>query len=317
MRIVFMGTPALAVPTLREVVQAGHAVVAAFTRPPKPGGRRGLQVKKTQLHDAAETLGIPVFTPTTLRDDSIQAAIRDLRADVGLVIAYGLLLPRAVLGAPKFGWLNLHASILPRWRGAAPVQRAIMCGDIVTGVDLMRVEEGLDTGPVAMRELVPIRPEDTAGDLVNHLAITAADLAKRGLLRLESETLEFTEQSAHGVTYAHKIKKGEAEIDWSQPAEQVRNHIHGLSPSPGAFSTLTLQSELLRIKVLRAEVVVGSGDPGTILDRKMTVACGDAAIRPIEVQRSGGKIVHGHEMMRQQSLAPGAAFKLVERALIS
>jgi methionyl-tRNA formyltransferase len=313
MRIIFMGASAFAVPTLRGIVQAGHAVVAAYTRPPKPGGRRGLQVRNTPIHEAAEALGIPVFTPTTLRDDGIHSLIRDHEADIGLVIAYGLLLPRAVLRAPKFGWLNLHASILPRWRGAAPIQRAIMTGDIVTGVDLMRMEEGLDTGPVAMRELVRIRPEDTTGDLADRLAETAADLAELGLIKLESETLEFSEQSTHGVTYAHKIEKGEAEIDWSQPAEQVRNHVHGLSPSPGAFSTLTLQLEIQRIRVLRAEVVVTSGHPGTILDKQMTVACGNDSIRLIEVQRPGGNVVHGHEMMRQQSLSPGTTFKLIKR----
>lgn len=314
MRIVFMGAPALAVPTLRGIVQGGHTVVAAYTRAPKPGGRRGLQIRKTPLHEAAESLGIPVFTPATLRDESIQSAIRGHRADVGLVVAYGLLLPSVVLGTPKFGWLNLHASLLPRWRGAAPIQRAIMAGDIETGVDLMRLEEGLDTGPVALRETLPIRPEDTAGELADRLAGAAAELAKLGLRRLESGTLEFAEQPKSGVTYARKIEKSEAEIDWSLPAEQVRNIIHGLSPSPGAFSNLALQSETQRIRILRAEVVVASGDPGTLLDKQMTVACGGDALRLVEVQRPGGKVVQGHEMMRQQSLSPGAAFKTLETA---
>jgi methionyl-tRNA formyltransferase len=230
-----------------------------------------------------------------------------------LIIAYGLLLPAVVLRTPTFGWLNLHASLLPRWRGAAPIQRAIMAGDIETGVDLMRVEEGLDTGPVALRELVPIRPEDTAGDLANRLATVAAELAKLGLLKLGSRTLEFTEQSSQGVTYAHKIEKGEAEIDWTKPADRVRNHIHGLSPSPGAFSNLSVRLRTDRLKVLRAEVVAASGVPGTILDKEMTVACGDGAVRLLEVQRPGGVVVQGREMMRQQSLSPGVSFKPRER----
>jgi len=232
----------------------------------------------------------------------------------GLVIAYGLLLPPAVLRAPKFGCLNLHASLLPRWRGAAPIQRAIMAGDIETGVDLMRMEMGLDTGPVAMREVVPIRPEDTAGDLTNRLAITASELAKHGLFKLESGKLEFTEQSNYGVSYAHKIEKSEAEIDWRQPADRVRKHIHGLSPSPGAFSKLNLQQRTERIKILRAKVVVASGLPGMILDKEMTVACGDGAVRLLEVQRPGSIVAQGHELMRPQSLSPGAKFKLLETA---
>jgi len=189
-----------------------------------------------------------------------------------------------------------------------------MAGDIETGIDLMRLEEGLDTGPVAMRELVPIRPEDTAGDLTNRLATIAAELAKLGLSKLGSGRLEFTEQSSHGVTYAHKIEKAEAEIDWTQPADRVRNHIHGLSPSPGAFSNLSLRLTTDRLKVLRAEVVAGSGVPGTILDKTMTVACGDGAVRLLEVQRPGGIVVQGHELMRQQSLSRGVTFKPREQA---
>jgi methionyl-tRNA formyltransferase len=314
MRIVFMGAPAFAVPTLQEIVRSGHVVVAAYTRTPKPGGRRGLQNRKTALHDTAESLGIPVFTPASLKDERTQAVFRSHQADVGLVIAYGLLLPPAVLRAPRFGCLNLHASLLPRWRGAAPIQRAIIAGDIETGVDLMRMEEGLDTGPLAIRQVIPIRPEDTAGDLTIRLAITAAEVAKHGLFKLESGKLEFTEQSKCGVSYADKIEKDEAEIYWRQPADRVRNHIHGLSPSPGAFSNLNLRQRTERIKILRTEVVVASGVPGTILDNEMTVACSDGAVRLLEVQRPGSIVIRGHEMMRQQSLSPGATFKLLERA---
>jgi len=314
MRIVFMGAPNFAVLTLQEIVSHGHIVVAAYTRAPKPGGRRGLEIKKTRVYDAAESLGIPVFAPPTLRDERTQAIFRSHKADVGIVIAYGLLLPSAVLQAPRFGCLNLHASLLPRWRGAAPIQRAIIAGDLETGVELMRMEEGLDTGPVAMREVVPIRPEDTAGDLTNRLARMAAELAVRGLSELEGGKLEFAQQSTAGVTYAHKIEKAEGEIDWSQSAIQVRNHIHGLSPSPGAFSNLDLGQRLERFKILRAKAVGASGVPGTILDKEMTVACGEGAIRVLEGQRAGRIVMPGYELMRRESLPPGAMFKPPERS---
>ena len=277
-----------------------HIVVAAYTRPPKPGGRRGLEIKKTPVHEAAKSLGIPVFSPATLRDDKTQAIFRGHQADVGLVIAYGLLLPPAVLQSPKFGCLNLHASLLPRWRGAAPIQRAMMAGDSQTGVDLMRMDEGLDTGPIAMREVVPIRPQDTAGEVSKRLATAAAGLGVRGLFAMENGDLEFSEQSIDGVSYAHKIEKGEAEIDWRQSAVQVRHHIHGLSPWPGAFSNLKLGQRLKRVKILRAELVGEAiGVPGAILDREMTVACGDGAIRVLEAQRAGSVVIPGDELIRQ------------------
>ncbi len=312
MRLIFMGAPEFAVPTLQEVVRNGHTVVAAYTRAPKPGGRRGLEIKKTPVHDAAESLGIPVFTPPTLRDQTTQAVFRSQNADVGLVVAYGLLLPPAILQTPRFGCLNLHASLLPRWRGAAPIQRAIIAGDIETGVELMRMEEGLDTGPVAMRKVVPIRPEDTAGDLTERLAGLAAKLAVRGLFALENGKLEFTEQSTAGVSYARKIEKGEAEIDWRQSAAKVRNHIHGLSPFPGAFSNLQLGQRVERIKLFRAQTVQAGGVPGTILDDEMTVACGEGAIRVLEGQRAGGIAMAGRELMRRTSVASGAVFKPLE-----
>lgn len=314
MRIIFMGAPEFAVPTLQEIVSNGHVVLAVYTRAPKPGGRRGLELKRTPVHDAADSLGIPVFTPSSLRDERTQAIFRSHKADVGVVVAYGLLLPPAVLQAPRSGCLNLHASLLPRWRGAAPIQRAIIAGDGETGVELMRMEEGLDTGPVAMREIVPIRPEDTAGDLSSRLARVAAKLAARGLSELESGKIEFVEQPTAGVTYARKIEKAEAEIDWRQSAIQVRNRIHGLSPSPGAFSNLDLGQRLERIKFLRARTVVTGGAPGTILDEEMTIACGEGAIRVLEGQRAGRIVLPGHELMRRESLPPGAIFKPTERS---
>jgi methionyl-tRNA formyltransferase len=312
MRIVFMGSPSFAVPTLRKIVSKNH-VVAAYTRAPKPGGRRGLGATKTPVHDAAESLGIPVFTSRTLKDATEQAIFRSHEADVGLVVAFGLLLPSAILEAPKYGCLNLHPSLLPRWRGAAPIQRAIMAGDVETGVDLMRLQEGLDTGPIAMREVISIEPKDTAADLASRLANVAAELAIRGLFDLQNGTLDFVEQPASGVTYATKVEKSEAEIDWRQSASQVRNRIHGLSPSPGAYSYLYFGERLERIKILRAEVNDRRGVPGTILDQEMTVACREGAIRVVEGQRAGRTSLPGHELMRRESLMPGIMFRQPEK----
>lgn len=308
MRVVFMGAPEFSVPTLRQIVDSGSDVVAVYTRAPKPGGRRGLEIRKTAVQEAAESLGIPVHTPPTLRTDEARLAFRSHAADVGLVIAYGLLLPPEILAAPRFGCLNLHGSLLPRWRGAAPIQRAIMAGDRETGVDLMRMEAGLDTGPVAMREAIPIRPEDTAGDLSARLAQVAARLAVRGLKALEAGRLEFTDQASAGACYAHKIDKRECEIDWSGDAEAVRNHIHGLSPAPGAFSSLVFRGSPERVKILRAQATDAAGAPGTILDQAMTVACGKGAIRILEGQRAGRTAVSGEDLMRRESVGVGAAF---------
>ena len=314
MRVVFMGAPEFAVPTLRHVVSSGRNVVAVYTRAPKPAGRRGLEIRKTPVHETAEWLGIPVHTPPTLKTEQAQETFRSHAADIGLVIAYGLLLPPEILAAPKFGCLNLHASLLPRWRGAAPIQRAIMAGDRETGVDLMRMDAGLDTGPVAMREVIPIRPEDTAGDLTARLAGVAAGLAVRGLNALETGRLEFRDQPDAGACYAHKIDKRESEVDWAQDAETVRNHIHGLSPAPGAFSNLIVRGCPERVKILRAEATNATGAPGTILDDAMTVACGKGAIRILEGQRAGRTAVSGEDLMRRESIQVGAAFM---RALAS
>ena len=304
-----MGAPEFAVPTLRRIVSEGHVVAAVYTRAPKPGGRRGLQIQKTPIAEAAESLGIPVFAPSTLKDESEHSLFRSHHADVGLVVAYGLILPPTILQAPRHGCLNLHASLLPRWRGAAPIQRAIMAGDAETGVCLMRMEAGLDTGPVAIREVVPIRPEDVAGDLADHLAGVAAEIAVNGLVELERGTLRFTEQPTVGVSYARKIEKGEAEIDWRRSAAQVRNLIHGLSPVPGAYSLLPFRQGLERVKILRAEATSASGAPGAILDADMTVACGEGAIRVLEGQRAGRAVAQGPELMRRESLRPGAMFR--------
>jgi methionyl-tRNA formyltransferase len=308
MRIVFMGASEFSVPTLRKIAADGHAIVAVYTKAPRPGGRRGLEIKKTPVHDAAETMGSPVCIPISLNGKDSQEVFREHHADVAVVVAYGLLLPKEILVAPKFGCVNLHASLLPRWRGAAPIQRAIMAGDRETGVDLMRIETGLDTGAVAIREIIPIRSEDTAGDLMHRLANIAAEVAAAGLFALEHGTLEFRGQANSGASYAHKIDKNETQIDWSRSATEVRNHIHGLSPAPGAFSQLPIGERPERIKIYRGVTVSSSGAPGTILDREMTIACGEGAIECLLVQRPGGVIVSGAELMRRSMIPIGARF---------
>jgi methionyl-tRNA formyltransferase len=308
MRIIFMGAPEFAVPTLLQLIRRGDAIAAVYTRAPKPGGRRGLEVKKTPVHETAELLGLPVYTPSTLKGDDVQEVFRSHDADLAVVVAYGLLLPRRILEAPRAGCLNLHASLLPRWRGAAPIQRAIMAGDAETGVDLMRIEEGLDTGPIALRHAIAIHPNDTAGDLSHRLAKIAAELAARGLNLIQGGDLEFRDQPSVGVCYAPKIDKHEAEIDWTRSGVDVRNHIHGLSPTPGAFSYLSIEGRLERLKILRAKEAAASGPPGTILDREMTVACGEGAVRIIEGQRPGHRILSGPDIIRGERAFAGAAF---------
>jgi methionyl-tRNA formyltransferase len=316
MRIIFMGTPEFAVPTLSEIVKNGHELVAVYTRAPARAGRRGLEIRKTPVHLAADSFGIPVFTPTTLRDIEAQKALSNLVADVAVVAAYGLLLPVPILAAPRLGCLNLHASLLPRWRGAAPIQRAIMAGDTQAGVDLMRMDAGLDTGPIAMREIIPILSQDTAGDLTARLAPIAARLSVSALRLMDAGLLEFREQSAVGVCYARKIEKSEAEIDWTQGAERIRNQVHGLSPTPGAFSKVLIGSSEESIKFLRVEVTTGNGPLGTLLSEDMRIACGTGAIRVLQGQRPGKTAMSGRELMRGAKLAPGTVFRQ-SRALSS
>jgi methionyl-tRNA formyltransferase len=309
MRIVFMGTPEFAVPTLLKISRSGLAPIAVYTRAPAQSGRRGLQIRKAPVHLTADSLGIPVLTPTSLRDAEAQKQFKNQAVDLVLVIAYGLVLPIPILEMPKLGCLNLHASLLPRWRGAAPIQRAIMAGDKNTGVDLMRMDAGLDTGPVAMRESISISSDDTAGDLTNHLASVAAQLAVRALRTMETGRLEFREQSREGISYAHKIKKSEADIDWTKDAETVRNQIHGLSPWPGAFSRMSIEGRHEQVKFLRAKVTSGTGFPGTLLTEDMRIACGDGAIEILQVQRSSRSMVSGRELVRGARLAPGVVFE--------
>jgi methionyl-tRNA formyltransferase len=303
-----MGTAEFAVPTLLEIAKSGRTPVAVYTRAPARGGRRGLETRRTPVHSAADSLGITVLTPTSLRDVETQKVFNSLAADVTVVAAYGLLLPISVLEAPRLGCVNLHCSLLPRWRGAAPIQRAIMAGDSQTSVDVMQMDAGLDTGPIAMREIVPIRPGETTGDLTSRLAAIAAKLSVSALQSMETGLLEFREQSAMGVCYAHKIKKSEAEIDWTQTAESVRNQIHGLSPAPGAFSQVLIGNRQENIKFFRAEVTTGTGPPGMLLSEDMRIGCGTGTVRVLQGQRSGKAMMSGRELMRGAKLAPGVVF---------
>jgi methionyl-tRNA formyltransferase len=285
MRVIFMGTPEFSVPTLTEIVSSGHEVVAVYTRAPKPAGR-GQEERKSPVHLAAEGFGIPVFTPRSLKGEAEQIVFASHGAELAVVVAYGLLLPKPVLDAPEHGCLNLHGSLLPRWRGAAPIQRAVMAGDRQTGVMVMQMEEGLDTGPVAVGEVIPIGPDITAGELHDVMMRVGADLMGRALAALERGSLDFTPQTEDGTIYAKKIEKAEARIDWSLPAQDVHNHIRGLSPFPGAWFEIELGGKPVRVKALRSTMGEGAGAPGTLLDG-LTIACGDGAVRLTQVQREG------------------------------
>jgi len=286
MRVVFMGTPEFSVPTLTEIVSAGHEVVAVYTRAPKPAGR-GQAERRSPVHEAAESFGIPVFTPRSLKGEAEQAVFASLGAEVGVVVAYGLLLPKPILEAPDHGCLNLHGSLLPRWRGAAPIQRAIMAGDKQTGIVVMQMDEGLDTGAMGPTEIIPIGPDMTAGELHDRMMRLGADLMGRALAALERGSLDFPPQPAEGVTYAAKIDKAEARIDFSQDAGTVHNLIRGLSPFPGAWFELELGGRPVRIKALRSTPAAGSGAPGALLGGELVIACGSGAVRLTQVQREG------------------------------
>jgi methionyl-tRNA formyltransferase len=297
MRIVFMGTPEFAVPTLTEIVSTGHEVVAVYTRAPKPAGR-GQAERKSAVHVSAEGFGIPVLTPKSLKGADEQGVFALHDADVAVVVAYGLILPRPILDAPRYGCLNLHGSLLPRWRGAAPIQRAVMAGDTRTGVMIMQMDEGLDTGPVALVDEMPIGPDMTAGELHDRIMLVGADLVGRALAALERGSLHFTPQGEVGVTYAKKIEKSEARIDWTKPAPEVHNLIRGLSPFPGAWFEADLNGAPTRIKALRSTLASGAGAPRTPLDDQLTIACGSGAVRLMQVQREGKGIMDAPTFLR-------------------
>ncbi len=304
LRIVFMGTPDFAVPCLSELTGAGHEIACVYTQPPRAAGR-GQKERLSPVHAFANEAGLPVVTTPTLKDPREQRGFAALEADVAVVVAYGLILPKTILDAPGHGCLNLHASLLPRWRGAAPIQRAIMAGDTETGVMVMRMEEGLDTGPVCLAESMKIGAGETAGELHDTLARVGADLMVRALAALERGFLECTDQLDKGVTYASKLEKSETRINWTRPASDVHNHIRGLSPFPGAWFELEAQGNVERVKVLRSSLGAGDGVPGEALDDALTIACGSGAVRLTHLQRAGKKPMSGQEFLRGQSIATG------------
>lgn len=302
LRIIFMGTPDFSVATLRAIAGAGHEIACVYTQPPRPAGRRGLELTPSPVQREAERLGVEVRAPLSLRGAAEQEAFRGLDADVAVVVAYGLLLPPAILEGARLGCYNGHASLLPRWRGAAPIQRAIMAGDRETGMMIMKMDRGLDTGPVALTHRVSIGPDMIAGELHDQLMGLGADLMVEALARLEQGDLPLTPQAPDGVTYASKIDKAETRIDWSRPAGEVHNHIRGLSPFPGAWCEMAVGGKSERLKVLRTSLAEGAGEPGEMLDDQLTIACGRGAVRLLQVQRAGGKAVAAEEFLRGAKL---------------
>jgi methionyl-tRNA formyltransferase len=303
LRLIFMGTPDFAVPTLRALAEHGHDIVAVYTRAAKPAGR-GMKLQPTPAAQEAQRLGISVLTPATLKTPEAQQEFRAHNADAAVVVAYGMILPQAILDAPKLGCFNLHASLLPRWRGAAPINRAIMAGDAESGVMVMKMDAGLDTGDVAMAERLKITNTMTAADLHDALAPLGADLMARAMDALERGKLQFTKQGSDG-TYAAKIEKAEARIDWTKPAHAVLRHIHGLSPFPGAWCEMPIEAGM-RVKILRCELAEGLGVPGELLDDRLTVTCKDGAIRILELQRAGKQPMQAGEFLRGTPLKAGA-----------
>jgi len=304
LRTIFMGTPDFAVPTLSALLGHGHEIVACYSRAPAPAGR-GMALRLSPVHQAAERFGIPVLTPSTLRTPEALDEFRSHQADVAIVVAYGMLLPKDILDVPPLGCLNLHASLLPRWRGAAPIQRAIMAGDPETGVAVMKMAEGLDTGPVGMVERLVIAPELNAGEAHEILARLGADLMVRALAALGRGGLSFREQSTEGVTYARKISNDECKIDWSASAQTIHDHIRGLAPFPGAYTMIDLGKGPERVKILRAARAEGAGAPGQILDDALTIACGNGALRLLDLQRAGAKALPVDLFLRGVSLPAG------------
>jgi methionyl-tRNA formyltransferase len=306
-----MGTPDFAVPTLAELIAQGHDIAAVYSQPPRPKGR-GMALEPGPVHAFAERAKLPVRTPLSLKSAEEQAAFAALDLDAAIVVAYGLLLPKAVLEAPKLGCFNLHGSLLPRWRGAAPIQRAVMAGDAETGVMVMQMEEGLDTGPVLMAERVPVGRK-TSGDLAAELSRLGADLMVRALGALERGAITPSPQSEQGVTYARKISKDEARIDWSKSAGEIDCLIRGLAPSPGAFTEVKGE----RLKILYAMPVKDRGDSliaasgsgaGEVITDDLTVACGEGALKLLKVQRAGKGVMEARELLKGFPLPPGTKF---------
>ena len=294
LRIAFMGTPEFSVPVLRALHDAGHNVVAVYSQPPRPAGRRGLELTPSPVEQAARSLGLPVHTPKSLKSAEEQQRFADLDLDVAVVVAYGLLLPKAILDAPRYGCFNGHASLLPRWRGAAPIQRAIMAGDKNTGMMVMKMDEGLDTGPIALTKTIAIEPEMTAGELHDVLSQLAAPLMVDAMEQLEKGTLQLTPQSEQGVLYASKISKDEARIDWSKPALELQKTICGLSPFPGSWCEMEIAGKRERVKLLGAKYIdnqslgIGHIEPDSLI-----IHCKDGRLQITRLQKSGGKALDG------------------------
>ncbi|HWK42171.1 MAG TPA: methionyl-tRNA formyltransferase [Croceibacterium sp.] len=301
MRIIFMGTPDFAVPTLNALHEAGHEIPAVYTQPPRPAGR-GKQLQPTPVHRAAEALGIEVRHPATLRDVEAQADFLSLEADVAVVAAYGLMLPQPVLDGPKHGCLNVHASLLPRWRGAAPIQRAILSGDQMTGVTIMQMARGLDTGPMLATARVPVE-DKTSGELHAELAEIGARLMVDTLGQIDQ--LKAEPQPALGATYAAKIDKAETRVNWTKSAELIEREVRAFAPFPGSWFDLDGE----RIKLLRAHVIGVNGAPGTVLDEQFTLACGDAALRPAILQRAGKPAMSAEEFLRGKAVPVGTVLR--------
>ncbi len=310
LRVVFMGTPEFAVPPLLALAEHGHAIVAVYSQPPRPAGR-GMALRQSPVHAQAQAMGVDVRTPASLKSPEEQQALAALEADVAVVVAYGLILPQAILDAPRLGCFNIHASLLPRWRGAAPIHRAIMAGDQRTGVTIMKMDAGLDTGPMAMMEHIDIGVDETTGQLHDRLSTLGADLIVRTLkalemAELERETLALTPQPGDGVTYAAKIDKAEARIDWRLPAKQLHDAIRGLSPFPGAWCEIDIGGKQERVKILGSTLADGYGLPGTVLDEQMTIACGDWAVRLTRLQRAGKGVQDVSDFQRGARVVPGS-----------
>ena len=301
MRLIFMGTPDFAVPTLIELAARGHEIAAVYTRAAKPAGR-GMDLQRTPIEREARRLALAVRTPKTLKDDDVQKIFHAHNADAAVVVAYGLILPKPILEATRLGCFNVHASLLPRWRGAAPINRAIMAGDAESGVTIMKMDEGLDTGAMAMAERAAIGADMTAGELHDALSRVGADLMLRVLAAAERDSLSLTPQPANGVTYAEKISKNETRTDWTKPWKQVHDHIRGLSPFPGAWFEL----DGVRVKVLRSIRGESAGPPGILLDNRLTVACGDGAVQLVQVQRAGRQPMSADEFLRGTPVKAGA-----------
>ena len=305
LRIIFMGTPDFSVPTLRALKDAGHDIVAVYSQPPRPGGRRGLDLQKSPVHQAAELLGLPVFTPVNFKDEADRDRFRQFEADVAVVVAYGLLLPEAILSGTRLGCYNGHASLLPRWRGAAPIQRAIMAGDLKTGMMVMKMDKGLDTGPVALTREMEIGANMTAGELHDQLMHVGARAMVEAMGRLEAGDLPLTPQPEEGVLYASKIDKNETRIEFSRPAPEVHNQIRGLSPFPGAWFEVEINGRAERVKVLSSELAEGHGETGTVVDGQLTIACAGGAVRLTRLQKAGGKPLAAADFLRGTPLPAG------------